>query len=86
MVARLGRGARAGSFGVVRVRDFGTGMTDAVKARLFDPFFTTKAPGKGTGLGLAAVLRILSSHQGFVSVDSTLGVGTCFTCHFPLAE
>lgn len=83
--ARLGSGARPGSFGVLSVRDSGPGMPPQVKARLFEPFFTTKAPGKGTGLGLAAVARIMQAHGGFVTLESEPGAGACFDCHFPLA-
>ncbi|HEV2694742.1 MAG TPA: response regulator, partial [Verrucomicrobiae bacterium] len=43
---------------MLSISDTGTGMTDAVKARIFEAFFTTKAAGKGTGLGLATCQTI----------------------------
>jgi signal transduction histidine kinase len=81
---KLAPDARAGQWLALGVRDSGTGIPPEVKARLFDPFFTTKPKGKGTGLGLATVLRLTRRHSGFVTLQTELGVGSCFTCHFPL--
>ncbi len=84
-VPRLGRTAIAGEFMVLSVSDSGTGIPPEVRAKLFDPFFSTKAPGKGTGLGLATVLRVVKRHQGFVILDTEVGRGTTFDCYFPLS-
>ena len=62
------------------------GMPPAVIARLYEPFFTTKPPGKGTGLGLTAVLRTVHDHHGAITVDSEPGVGTTFRILLPLSE
>ena len=76
----------AGPYVLVEVRDQGTGMDEATMARLFEPFFTTKEPGKGTGLGLATVLRVILQAGGAVALESALGHGTTFRVYLPLAE
>jgi CheY-like chemotaxis protein len=76
-------GLTAGEFAALTVADTGIGMTPEVLAHIFDPFFTTKDPSKGTGLGLATVDGIVRQAGGFVTVDSTPGVGTTFTVHLP---
>jgi signal transduction histidine kinase len=85
--------------GVVRVRagihdeqvwasvaDNGEGIEDDRKNAIFDPFYTTKPPGRGTGLGLNIVYRIVTKYRGTVSVDSEVGSGTTFDLRFPITE
>lgn len=70
----------------ISIADTGVGMDRETMERLFEPFFTTKVRGQGTGLGLAVVYGIVSSHYGFVRVDSRPGKGAVFNFYFPEAE
>ncbi|WP_374079483.1 nitrogen regulation protein NR(II) [Bdellovibrio bacteriovorus] len=68
----------------VRIRDAGSGMSEATKKKMFEPFHTTKP--KGTGLGLAVTHKILEGHGARVFVESEVGVGTEFILTFPRAN
>ena len=57
----------------VFIKDDGPGIPDDIKPNIFDPFFTTKEMGKGSGLGLDVVTRIMSQHNGEVKVKSEPG-------------
>jgi len=74
---------RPGDWIEVSVADTGTGIPDDVLPHIYDPFFTTKPAGKGTGLGLAQVYGIVSSHDGFIDVKTQVGVGTTFFLYLP---
>ncbi len=67
----------------VYIRDDGSGIPDDVKDKIFNPFFTTKEMGKGTGLGLDVVSRIIRQHNGSVKVKSEPGA-TEFEVCFPM--
>ena len=73
----------SGSSGAGRGLDDGPGIDPKIRTRIFEPFFTTKAPGRGLGLGLDAVQRIVNKHSGFVTVESKPG-DTCFQVRLPL--
>jgi signal transduction histidine kinase len=58
----------------LRVRDNGSGIPAEVLKKVFTPFFTSKTGG--TGLGLAAVKKIVEAHRGEVKIKSEVGKGT----------
>jgi signal transduction histidine kinase len=67
----------------VQIIDSGAGIPNEIKSRIFEPFFTTKNVGKGSGLGLEMVRRIVENrHQGTISVNSQPG-RTQFTVCLP---
>jgi signal transduction histidine kinase len=76
---------RADGDGVLlEIADNGKGMSEDVQAKIFEPFFTTKDVGEGTGLGLAICDKIIRGHDGTLSVQSQVGVGTVFTIRLPI--
>jgi signal transduction histidine kinase len=69
----------------LRITDNGTGIPQAVQARVFEPFFITKEVGKGTGQGLAiAYSVIVDKHGGTLSLESREGHGSTFIISLPL--
>ena len=71
------------SFAVIRIRDSGNGIDPGIQDSIFDSFLTSRPDG--TGLGLSIVKRILKSHRGSVSVESTGTDGTVMKLSIPLA-
>lgn len=71
---------------VVTISDNGCGMPDNVKNSVFDPFYTTKDVGKGTGLGLSISYGIIEKHNGQISVESEINVGSTFTIELPITS
>jgi PAS domain S-box-containing protein len=72
-----------GDYVLLQVEDRGAGMTPDVMNQALDPFFTTKEVGQGTGLGLPMVFGIVQGHQGWLTIDSTPGQGTCVSIYLP---
>jgi signal transduction histidine kinase len=68
----------------VSIIDNGPGIPDDVRSHIFEPFFTTKEMGKGTGMGLEMVHRIVvDQHNGSIKVTSEPG-RTAFVVCFPI--
>ena len=77
---------------LIKVKDNGNGIPDAIMQKIFQPFFTTKPSGEGTGLGLSLSYDIVTKgHGGTLKVESPIedkafmeGGGTEFTIVLPL--
>lgn len=64
----------------VKIIDNGPGIPAEIQSRIFDPFFTTKKVGDGTGIGLDLVKRIVSRHNGEITVHSQPGSTEFLIC------
>ena len=70
---------------VLAVRDHGPGLTADERAQLDRPYFTTKSAGRGFGLGLPTVRRVMQAHRGALRIESSPGQGTCVNLFFPVS-
>jgi len=82
--ATLGESLAPKEYAWFEVEDSGTGMDSETRDKMFEPFFTTKDAGHG--LGLAAILGIVRSHEGAIEIDSTLGLGTRIRVLIPASD
>jgi len=69
---------------VIDVSDNGKGIAPENITKLFDPFYSDR-PG-GMGLGLTTARSVLLAQNVLLDVESTVGEGSTFTLHFPVAE
>jgi len=71
---------------LIKVKDNGVGIPEAIKEKILQPFFTTKPTGEGTGLGLSLSYDILvKGHNGILDIDSKEGEGAEFIVRLPLS-
>ncbi len=72
-----------GRHAVIKIGDSGKGIPQEILEKIFQPFFTTKPAGEGSGIGLDIVNKIVKKHDGFIKVESAVGVGTTFKVYLP---
>lgn len=65
----------------IKISDNGRGISQDNLNKIFNLYFTTKA--KGSGIGLSIVQKIISDHNGLISINSEIGKGTTFTILIP---
>jgi len=68
---------------LLKVRDYGTGISEQDREYIFDPFFSTLP--NAAGMGLAVVESVVNEHLGTIEVDSKSGVGTTIRIFLPRA-
>lgn len=75
---------------VISVVDTGIGIASQHIPRLTERFYRIDTARSrdtgGTGLGLAIVKHVLMRHHAHLSIESTIGFGSTFSCHFPLSQ
>ncbi|MDB4903697.1 MAG: ATP-binding region ATPase domain protein [Mucilaginibacter sp.] len=70
---------------VIKVKDNGAGIPDAIKDKIMQPFFTTKPTGEGTGLGLSLSYDIVvKGHGGSIAIETKEGEFTEFQILLPI--
>ena len=74
----------SGEYAFIDIQDTGVGMNEDVLKMVFDPFFSTKFTGRG--LGMAAVLGIVKSHQGAIKIQTQPGKGTTVRVLLPVQK
>ena len=75
-----------GGISFIRITDNGCGIPKDLRKHVFEPFFTTKKEGKGTGIGLTVVKRMVEEHGGWIQVLSEEKKGTTFIMNFPRVD
>jgi PAS domain S-box-containing protein len=75
---------------IISVRDYGVGISQEQRQKIFERFYRVAGPKKGAalglGIGLYIVDEIVKQHQGTISVESTLGIGSTFYVTLPLKK
>ncbi|HPR64288.1 MAG TPA: ATP-binding protein [Thermoanaerobaculia bacterium] len=69
---------------ILRIADEGRGIPEKDREHIFRPYFSTK--GRGSGLGLSIVHRVIQDHGGTIHVENNKPRGTVFTITMPLVE
>jgi PAS domain S-box-containing protein len=75
---------QSGKYVKIAIKDQGIGIPEQHLNKIFDPYFTTKP--NGSGLGLAASYSVIVKHEGYITVESELNVGTTFHIYLPASQ
>jgi PAS domain S-box-containing protein len=75
---------KSGRYIKISITDQGVGILEKDLLKIFDPYFSTKY--EGSGLGLSTAYSIIKKHNGHVTVESQVGVGTTFHIYLPASE
>ena len=70
-----------GEYVKITIKDHGIGIPEKYLSKIFDPYWTTKKTG--SGLGLATSYSIIRNHDGYIDVESQIGVGSTFYIYLP---
>jgi signal transduction histidine kinase len=75
----------SGFYVCISIQDDGLGIPEVNLPKIFDPYFSTKDTysQRGMGLGLSICHAIMKRHNGQISVESTVGIGTRVTMYLP---
>jgi CheY-like chemotaxis protein len=68
----------------ISINDQGVGIAEKHLENIFNPYFSTKQ--EGSGLGLATTYSIIKKHEGHITVESQLGIGTTFHIYLPASD
>ena len=79
-------GAKPGRYVLLSVGDDGAGMSLLTREHAFEPFFTANGAAEGDGLGLSMVYGLVKQHDGYVEIESDLGIGTEVRIYLPRTE
>ncbi len=71
---------------LINYKDNAVGMTNEVQNHLFDPFYTTNDAGQQTCLGMSIAYNIINKHNGSITVESEIGMGSKFVITFPIKK
>lgn len=73
-----------GEFVCISVIDTGVGIASEDIQQVFEPFYTKKVLGRsGTGLGMVIVWNTMRDYNGYIDIESSIGVGTSVRLYFP---
>lgn len=75
---------KKGEYVKISIKDHGIGIPKEHLPKIFDPYFTTRH--KGSGLGLSTAYSIIKKHDGHITMESKMGVGTTFHIYLPASK